>query len=198
MSTVDTGSTSRRALSWVVMLLGVALIGAAVLVLLTMNGDEAAVPPADPAPESPVDEQPDEPDPVDQTPIGVTYEILLTRDPFQPVRPPNEDEDEADDEDADNEVSGDEDDNGANGEEDDEANGEESPATTPATLSLVVYEVGDDSAVIQVGDLVLDVDVGDRFANRYTLTAIVDGCARIRDDITGQQRTICPTQESFK
>lgn len=198
MSATETGS-ARRALSVIVMLLGLALIGAAVFVLLTMNGDdvppESTPPAADDAIEDP--EEPAEPE-EPQPPVTVTYELLITRDPFAPVRPePEPDEDE----DADETDPTDSDEDPANGEEaEDVEDGEElDNLGTPADLSIVVLETTSDSAVIQVGDTVFDRDVGETFADgRYQLTAIVDGCARIRDNLSGSVRTICPTESGFK
>ncbi len=189
MSASD-ATNSRRALSWLVILLGVALIGAALFVLLTLNGDEPDVvdqPPVD-APDD--TEAPDDDGPA--PPVSTTYEILLTRDPFAPVRPDevaDPDDPDADDVDEPDDVDA---------EDADEPPTQQESAPPPTQFPIVVLDVNGDEARLQLGDEVLDVEVGDSFGGRYELMAIVGGCARIRDVISGTVQQICPTNESFK
>jgi hypothetical protein len=186
MSAPETG-TSRRALTWALVGLGVALVagGGALLFLLT-GGDEpiADVPPTPPVAEA----APDDDTPL-QPSVAVTYDILLTRDPFAPIRPPEPTPTPPSD-----------DDTPSNGNDTAPSDGDDDvpPSTSPADLPVIVYEVSGTSAVVQVGDVIYDASVGETFASRYRLEAIVSGCARIRDVPTGGEQVICPTTQTFK
>jgi hypothetical protein len=179
------GTRSRRALTWIVVGAGVLLVAGGGLVLLTLGDDDASLVDAptvpEPAPDAPAADAPS------AVAIAVTYDILLTRDPFAPVRPPEpvapSPADSTDPPTTSPPTT---------------SPPTTSPPTTSTDLPIIVYEVDAQGAVVQVGDVIYDARVGETFATRYRLEAIVNGCARILDVPTGGEDVICPTTQAFK
>lgn len=142
---------------------------------------------------------------------GITFELVITRDPFEPVRPEpvsNGNDDAANGDGTapnGNDVDGNGNDTAPNGD-----NGRPPPDPAPGDPCqpdgdlfdcegnvLRVLEVSEDGARVQVGDVVYEPQVGQAFAQVFVLGSVRGGCAAITYD--GRQTfQACPDGSAFK